>query len=153
MKEFPALKQWQNRPPLGGWAVDIEISGHPFQLRGGPRSILSQYLAIHRKNGIEVSDDEAKRVLNEIWCAREPARCGVMPSVGYMARGLVKSVVSEVRAIASGIPRVESSIVQHRLAICEGCEYYHGGRCAKECGCVMPIKNRFRTAKCPIGKW
>ena len=152
MKEFPALKQWQNRPPLGGWAVDIEIRGHPFQLRGAPRSILSQYLALHRKNGIEVSDDEAKRVLNEIWCSREPARCGVMPSIGTMAKGLAQAAVSEVKARVQGVSPLASGESERRLAICKGCEYFHGTRCAK-CGCGMNFKTMLRSQRCPIGKW
>ena len=65
---------------------------------------------------------------------------------------LVRSFVQEGLAIVhrkSSITDIES---QNRLDICNCCQYYESGWCAK-CGCCMRIKVRFRSVSCLIGKW
>ena len=46
-----------------------------------------------------------------------------------------------------------SQTANERVAICKNCEYYtRVGICSK-CGCVLAIKARIPTMKCPVGKW
>jgi hypothetical protein len=43
---------------------------------------------------------------------------------------------------------------EERIAICEQCEWYRKSiaQC-KKCMCLMKLKTRLKSAKCPIGKW
>lgn len=151
MSDFPALKAWENFPPPGGWSVEVEIGGHTFRLRGGPHSIRRQYLEICRKNGVSVNQRQAEKLLNTLWCERDPARCR-MPTLAAMAKGFVAGMAGEAKAVMRGSPRVDEAEVKRRLEICGKCQYYRRGRCGK-CGCVMNLKTRLRSAHCPINKW
>ena len=65
---------------------------------------------------------------------------------------------------------------EERMSICKGCDHYNETtrscgtlvlgddlgelvsvkgkkRKVRLCGCVMPMKTKFKTASCPIGKW
>jgi len=48
--------------------------------------------------------------------------------------------------------KVSNEIFIKRVGICSSCEYLNGGNCGK-CGCVIPIKAKWSTEKCPIEKW
>jgi len=39
-----------------------------------------------------------------------------------------------------------------RISICQSCDQYKGRFCMA-CGCLMAIKARMATTKCPLGKW
>jgi len=41
---------------------------------------------------------------------------------------------------------------EDRMSICEECEHYLNGVCSV-CGCVLKIKTKMDTEKCPINKW
>lgn len=45
---------------------------------------------------------------------------------------------------------------QDRLAICKDCEWYetnnNSPKC-KYCGCLLELKTKMETEKCPIDKW
>lgn len=63
------------------------------------------------------------------------------------------------RWIKAGRPRRTDEQVAALLAICQGCEHYTDGACAK-CGCpanasqsALRNKLRIATEACPIGKW
>jgi len=71
-----------------------------------------------------------------------------MPSRRKQMRNLGRTI----RDIAND-PRLVSELTkQGRLEICRSCEFYVGARCAK-CGCHLVAKAKFRSSKCPIGKW
>jgi len=44
------------------------------------------------------------------------------------------------------------SFALQRIKICRECEHYKILMCM-QCGCVMPVKVRFKASYCPIGKW
>jgi hypothetical protein len=65
------------------------------------------------------------------------------------AKGLSNSIMEWVRA---GMPIANSVTLENRESICIACEYYRKPICIK-CGCVVAIKARLQTSRCPIGKW
>ena len=42
--------------------------------------------------------------------------------------------------------------IARRSGICEGCDFYKEGVCAR-CGCLTVSKVVLNTEKCPVGKW
>lgn len=70
-------------------------------------------------------------------------------SVCGKAKGLAKSVGTWV---GSGMPLAGLAIINHRMTLCRTCDHFNGHLCAK-CGCLMAVKTRMATAKCPEGKW
>jgi hypothetical protein len=70
-------------------------------------------------------------------------------SVCGKARNLSSSVVEWTRA---GMPIASSATLESREGICRSCEYYKKPICQR-CGCVIAIKARLQTSKCPEGKW
>lgn len=49
---------------------------------------------------------------------------------------------------------VFTSDADKRLEICETCpEYRPNLVMCSQCGCIMPLKVKFKYAKCPMGKW
>ena len=65
------------------------------------------------------------------------------------AVGLAKSLIAWT---AVGLPLTDGSLTAFRISTCEGCEFYRKPICIK-CGCVIAIKARMATAKCPEDKW
>ena len=57
--------------------------------------------------------------------------------------------VEAARWMAKGFPLAE---YKKRIDICRSCPSMKGSVC-KECGCLMTIKARMATTKCPLGKW
>ena len=51
-------------------------------------------------------------------------------------------------------PRSDQDLIQHRLEICNSCEWLHKGlqKCRK-CGCFMKLKTTLKQAKCPLERW
>ena len=72
------------------------------------------------------------------------------PTLLDMAKDLI---VSTTKHALSGFKKSED-MSQERMKICESCPFYVADqkRCAR-CGCYMPIKSAWKTAKCPEGKW
>ena len=58
----------------------------------------------------------------------------------------------------NGFPVANDNLLEQRLAICGGCEFWDAagfggtGKCTK-CGCSTQAKLRMATSKCPEGKW
>ena len=51
-------------------------------------------------------------------------------------------------------PRSQEDLVNSRLKICRGCEYFRPKtETCRKCGCFMKLKTTLENAKCPIGKW
>ena len=41
-----------------------------------------------------------------------------------------------------------------RYEICKSCEWFRSViKQCKKCGCIMSLKTKLKTAKCPIRKW
>ena len=65
-----------------------------------------------------------------------------------------KSAVRTAKDIARNPRIAPNAVVEYRMSICGGCEYYDNthNRC-KKCGCLLRAKTKFLGAKCPIKKW
>ena len=78
-----------------------------------------------------------------------------LPSLLTRAKTLSQSLIAWGKA---GFKKTPPKLLAKRLSICESCEHWdptkfnNTGRCNK-CGCSTWAKLRFKTAKCPIGKW
>ncbi len=46
----------------------------------------------------------------------------------------------------------DKNIQKARIGTCHECPEYSRGACLK-CGCIMLVKTRLATEKCPLGKW
>ena len=56
--------------------------------------------------------------------------------------------------LINGSPRSQEELVEYRLEICKGCEWFRPKiQTCKKCGCFMKAKSMLLNAKCPIGKW
>lgn len=71
----PAIKNWRNFPPPGGWGIDYKLEGQVFHFSGSPKKIVDQVRKVQQANGIYESDDLIWRMLNAIWCERAPEKC------------------------------------------------------------------------------
>lgn len=77
------------------------------------------------------------------------------PSIGEMVVSVGKSLT---KWVGSGFSKSTQEVIDMRLSICKGCEFWDaqalngGGRCLK-CGCSTWAKLRMATEKCPIDKW
>ncbi len=52
----------------------------------------------------------------------------------------------------SGMKKVSDGEYQARLDECDLCKFNIDGNCSK-CGCIIAIKARWHTQKCPENKW
>jgi len=60
------------------------------------------------------------------------------------------AMAQELMSVAKG---ETSTLSEQRMQICRPCEFYsRWGRCVR-CGCVLAVKTRVPSMKCPIGKW
>ena len=47
----------------------------------------------------------------------------------------------------------DQSIINKRIEICKGCEFFSITKQCSHCGCYMPAKASLSNAECPVGKW
>lgn len=99
----PAIKNWRNFPPAGGWSITYTLTGQSFSFTGSPKKIVEQIRKVQVANQIYDSDHAIWDFVNGIWCDRDPKRC-------------IRSM-----AMPSGAPRrAHSSTVGHRTGSCGG---------------------------------
>jgi hypothetical protein len=56
--------------------------------------------------------------------------------------------------LVNGSARSPEEIVEYRLGICKGCDWFRANtQTCKKCGCFMKLKTLLEKSKCPIGKW
>jgi hypothetical protein len=96
---------------------------------------------------------ETGRAYRQMWGESEPDCSG--PSLARKIFNFGKAVVGHV---ATGAKEAPEEVIQARLAICAGCEYFdkEQGVCKhKRCGCNMQRKTRWAEAACPLDppKW
>ena len=86
--------------------------------------------------------------------APEQERQVSFPNVQTLALNLASAVGAEVKSRFLGNDQIDLEEINRRLAICEGCEFFHSPsqRC-KKCGCYLKWKTAWRSQKCPVGKW
>lgn len=102
----PAIKNWRNFPPAGGWSVTYTLAGQSFAFTGSPAKIVEKIRKVQVANDAYVDDIAIWSYLNDVWCARDPQRC--------------------IRSMSSAAPRrAKASTVGRRSSGCGGCG---GGR-------------------------
>lgn len=47
----------------------------------------------------------------------------------------------------------DNKIEKQRKETCESCEFFTKLKICGKCGCVMPLKWKFKYATCPLDKW
>lgn len=47
----------------------------------------------------------------------------------------------------------QQSVIDKRIEICSGCEFFLPTKQCDKCKCFMPFKTTLSNAECPIGKW
>jgi len=141
----PAIRNYENSPPAGGWAITFGIKGQTFKLTGAPGRIVSQIAGLQKKNGAFKGMASIWKFCNQEWCRRDPARCtigvktnsrGVMnkkqPSRLLTCLGYMKSLV------LNGMKPVNQDVANERAKICSECPY---NRNEESCGaCVYTAK-------------
>lgn len=80
---------------------------------------------------------------------RELIARGGMPSLPQQAANFISAAVTHA---LQGAHQAEPDVQAARMAACEACPSYTGGRCA-ECGCQMSLKSRWLDSVCPLSKW
>lgn len=73
------------------------------------------------------------------------------PSLAQKAKNFSSAMK---QAAKDGFKVVDNEEIERRKEICRGCEFFKPktNTCAK-CGCALALKNKLRSAHCPIGKW
>ena len=94
---------------------------------------------------------EAEWTLYQERLAQPPAS---MPPLTQQAFSAAGALCAEAKAILKSEAPVAPEEASRRMNLCEQCEFFKAdeARCT-QCGCYMRVKTRFRTAKCPRGKW
>jgi hypothetical protein len=80
----------------------------------------------------------------------------------WTARDLTEEEIDEMITVRTPIPvdpetavrffASEETIAQ-RSELCNNCPSYNRLKICAECGCIMPLKVKIKSAVCPIGKW
>ena len=76
------------------------------------------------------------------------------PSFTEMMANFKNAIIDESKAVMMKQAAVTQEETINRYAVCQACEFFEPKqkRCFK-CGCFMPVKIKWRSQKCPIGKW
>lgn len=125
-------------------------------------SILNHYIPelnnFVKTSGLTEKMEEYARIYEEEKRqAIEMARASKLntPSIVEQAKSAVTAVAKFAK---SGLEITAPEILENRLEICKGCEWWDGaalnnsGRC-KKCGCSTWAKLRMASEKCPLDKW
>lgn len=89
---------------------------------------------------------------------RQPRKRPDQPPLPPLADRIANFARSAVRHVASGMRQCSEDEVNARYAICQACEWFRDGACAK-CGCPVVRERQYisklswASESCPIGKW
>lgn len=72
---IPAIRNYETRPPVGGWGVEYTLRGQKFTLTGGWNVVAQKLARLQKRNGEFRSMDDVFEYLNNAWCAKDPERC------------------------------------------------------------------------------
>lgn len=103
----PAIKNWENMPPAGGWHINYTEQGQVFDLNGSPTHIVDRIRKIQKNNSTFVSDAAIWNYVNSVWCERDPKRC-------------VKKLINQSSPLG-GAPRRLGSAAAARSSECSSC--------------------------------
>lgn len=108
----------------------------------------------YAKGGAAARERREKRRQAQV----ESDRLAWEKAAGRIARGVIGLTRAAV-ATTTGVGATKRDVIEHRLAVCDGCDHRRGQRCGrlldsgKTCGCYIPAKVKVARAKCPLGKW
>lgn len=74
------------------------------------------------------------------------------PQLPSLAQQAMSFAGAAIKHIATGAKSVSQEELDRRLAICNGCDKFVGGRCSL-CGCSCNVKASWLEQNCPIQKW
>jgi len=57
-----------------------------------------------------------------------------------------------LEGITQGVVFISDDELRKREAICHACQFYDAGIC-KSCGCMLQVKTKLASQRCPVGKW
>lgn len=167
----PLIRQWQHRPPAGGWDLNFTVKEQEFRsTKRMPYKIVEEIANVQKLNDVFVGYDAIWEYCNNIWQSRDPDRAvnptykeikkatKVEATPFSMILGLAKAIAKTGKDALTG-KQVASGDAEtaRRLSICLKCPYVllnskSEVRCSK-CGCFMSFKARLASQKCPINKW
>ena len=141
----PAIRNWKNMPPAGGWAITIGIRGQTFKLTGVPTKIVFQIAGLQKRNGVFKGLAPIWKYCNAEWCRRDPVRCTIGVSTGSLGTKTKKppskllTCLGYMKALVlNGLKPVPQTLADQRAKICSTCPY---NRNDEGCGaCVATAK-------------
>jgi len=80
----------------------------------------------------------------------------------WTARDLTEEEIDEMIRVQTPIPAdpeiaasffASEETITQRSELCNNCPSYSRLKICAECGCIMPLKVKIKSAVCPIGKW
>lgn len=80
----------------------------------------------------------------------------------WITRDMTAEEIDEMIRVQTPIPAdpetaqrffASDELVTQRSEICSTCPSYSQLKICTECGCIIPLKTRLKSAVCPIGKW
>ena len=98
-----------------------------------------------------VQVEEEGKVEQGIEVGEKVVEKGELPPLMEQAANFGHSMVNFA---ASGFKTTGKGDYDRRLSICHACpaNMFNGGRCM-DCGCVVALKAKVETEKCPLGFW
>lgn len=72
---IPSIRNYETRPPAGGWGVEYTFQGQKFPCTGNWKDVSQKIARIQQRNNAFISMDAIFDYLNPIWCGRDPKRC------------------------------------------------------------------------------
>ena len=92
---------------------------------------------------------QIKKIMSDVDKYKNPKNLG--PSVIQMGWNLTKAIAMHVK---DGMSKVSTKEYEERLKICDDCPLRDKNRCTHmKCGCKLNLKARWKSEKCPDGKW
>ncbi len=70
----PALRNWKEMPPEGGWAVTVLVNGRKEFIDSDPLSIAERIFNLYKNAGQPTGLDVIFNFLNHTWLLRDPKR-------------------------------------------------------------------------------
>lgn len=72
---IPSIRNYETRPPSGGWGIEYTFRGQKFPCTGGWREVTRKIAGIQKRNDAFISMDDVFEYCNTVWCAKDPKRC------------------------------------------------------------------------------
>lgn len=76
-------------------------------------------------------------------------RCGLKTA---LTQSDIDKMVSEVKSMR-GVELTDEDTYRKRFGICEECEHFYYKSTCNLCGCVMQVRARLKSGRCPKKKW